>query len=86
MKRVYCRYSETSVQTKIAAIMTSDGFIESTEDGGSGPYGLILESTSFYAEQGGQIADTGTIASTSGSTFHVEDAQVCACKCFLLLF
>ena len=73
---LWLRYSKESVQTRIAAILSLDGFVEATNDANNGPYGLILEATPFYAEQGGQIADTGNVASTSGSTFHVQDAQV----------
>ena len=36
----------------------------------------MLERTPFYAEQGGQAADTGSIASTS-SRFAVHDTRVC---------
>ena len=36
--------------------------------------GLVLERTPFYAEQGGQAADTGSIAST-GSRFAVHDTK-----------
>ncbi|RZC57334.1 hypothetical protein C5167_004638, partial [Papaver somniferum] len=37
--------------------------------------GFILETTSFYAEQGGQISDTGSIMCSSGS-FKVCNVQV----------
>jgi len=39
--------------------------------------GLLLDSTNFYAEQGGQIYDVGTITTPSG-VFTVEDCQVAA--------
>jgi alanyl-tRNA synthetase len=35
---------------------------------------LLLDRTCFYAEQGGQVGDSGTIATPSG-TFEVEDTQ-----------
>jgi alanyl-tRNA synthetase len=35
---------------------------------------LLLERTNFYAEQGGQVGDTGTITTPSGR-FDVEDTQ-----------
>jgi alanyl-tRNA synthetase len=36
---------------------------------------LLLDRTSFYGEQGGQVGDTGTIRSASGADFEVEDTQ-----------
>ncbi len=38
--------------------------------------GLVLRQTSFYAEQGGQVADTGAVDGPSGASFAVEDTQV----------
>ena len=65
----------TALQTQVRAILSSNGFVDST-DGCDSPVGLVLESTSFYAEQGGQVADTGSLATTSGRTFEVQDTQV----------
>jgi alanyl-tRNA synthetase len=36
---------------------------------------LLLDRTNFYAEQGGQVGDTGTLISPSGASFDVEDTQ-----------
>lgn len=75
----------TALQTQVRAILSSNGFVDST-DGCDSPVGLVLESTSFYAEQGGQVADTGSLASTSGRTFDVQDTQVRArLTCTLLV-
>lgn len=61
----------------MAAILSGGGFLQSTEedDTEGGELGIVLERTPFYAEQGGQVADQGTIASTS-ATFAVHDTRV----------
>ena len=71
------RYQPGEVQTRIAAILSASGFLDSTAEDSSegGELGLVLERTPFYAEQGGQVADQGTIASTSAS-FAVHDTRV----------
>ncbi|KAH7372887.1 hypothetical protein KP509_17G026800 [Ceratopteris richardii] len=61
--------------TAVKAIFTDSGFVDdinTTEE-----MGLVLESTSFYAEQGGQIYDTGLLEGTNG-TFEVRNVQVYA--------
>ncbi|KAM3294399.1 hypothetical protein ACQJBY_037341 [Aegilops geniculata] len=59
----------------VKAIYTGSEFI--TTASGDEDFGLVLESTSFYAEQGGQIYDTGSIEGSSGS-FTVNNVQVFA--------
>ncbi|MDD4892357.1 MAG: alanine--tRNA ligase, partial [Phycisphaerae bacterium] len=38
-----------------------------------GPVGLVLDATCFYAEQGGQVGDSGTVTTDTGE-FLVEDS------------
>ena len=40
-----------------------------------GAVGVILDKSSFYAEAGGQIYDTGSIISMAGAVFHVHNVQ-----------
>nr|XP_045089248.1 alanine--tRNA ligase-like isoform X2 [Aegilops tauschii subsp. strangulata] len=61
--------------TVVKAIYTGSEFIATAS--GDEDFGLVLESTSFYAEQGGQIYDTGSIEGPSGS-FTVNNVQVFA--------
>ena len=39
------------------------------------PVALLLDRTSFYAEQGGQVGDVGTLSTSDGADFEVEDTQ-----------
>ncbi|KAK4761778.1 hypothetical protein SAY87_029662 [Trapa incisa] len=57
----------------IKAIYTGSQFLENAASGYE--IGLILESTSFYAEQGGQIYDTGLLEGSFGS-FEVCNVQI----------
>ncbi|XP_057463277.1 LOW QUALITY PROTEIN: alanine--tRNA ligase-like [Actinidia eriantha] len=57
----------------IKAIYTGREFLESVV--GCDEVGVILETTSFYAEQGGQIFDTGSLQGLFGS-FKVCDVQI----------
>ncbi len=36
---------------------------------------LLIDRTNFYAEQGGQVGDTGTVTTAAGADFEVEDTQ-----------
>lgn len=56
---------------------SKDGYVQSTAEVPAGSaVGLVLESTSFYAESGGQCADTGAVVGGAGASLDVE---VCAC-------
>ena len=57
----------------IKAIYTGREFLDSVV--GRDEVGVILETTSFYAEQGGQIFDTGSLQGLFGS-FKVCDVQI----------
>jgi alanyl-tRNA synthetase len=51
------------VASKIMAIFDGTNFLEEAAEGTS--VGVILDVTPFYAEQGGQVSDVGTIGTTS---------------------
>ncbi|KAL6500070.1 hypothetical protein OROGR_027980 [Orobanche gracilis] len=59
--------------SEIKAIYTGKVFLESVVPGEE--VGLILETTSFYAEQGGQIYDTGKIEGLDGD-FEVSNVHI----------
>ncbi|GAB4815439.1 hypothetical protein N2152v2_002485 [Parachlorella kessleri] len=48
-----------------------------SQEAGEGPAGLVLERTSFYAEQGGQVTDIGSIEG-AGASLDVQDVTVAA--------
>ena len=56
-------------------------FVESSEaalssdSSGGGAVGLVLDKTSYYAESGGQIYDTGVLRTEDGAEFPVRSTQ-----------
>ncbi len=79
------RYTPESVKTTVRAILSASGFVDSTA-GAAGPLGVVLERTPFYAESGGQVADSGELAGPSGAIFTVQDTKVrpSCCPWFLM--
>lgn len=71
------KYQDTDIEAKVMAVLSSKGFVDSSK-GCEGTVGLVLDTTNFYAEQGGQVSDVGSLTSSSGRTFEVQDAQVAA--------
>lgn len=64
-KTEFVGYNELEMSTNILAIIANDTFVDVLSAGESGQ--VILETTPFYAESGGQVSDKGTILSESGS-------------------
>ncbi|XP_078444077.1 alanyl-tRNA synthetase [Wolffia australiana] len=60
-------------ESVVKAIYNGVEFQENVSEGAD--VGIVMESTSFYAEQGGQIYDTGSIEGGFGS-FRVSNVQV----------
>ena len=56
-------YEENFIETKVLAIIKNGEIINLAEEGSL--IEILLESTPFYAESGGQIGDTGTIYNES---------------------
>ena len=75
------KYEKGDVQAKILAMVRGKELVDTVSFDASNPsadnFGLILDQTNFYAEQGGQEADIGSITVESTHTaFSVEDVQV----------
>lgn len=65
--------------TKIVAIFSAKGFVNSTDELSAEDQkntGIILDKSSFYAESGGQIYDSGVIASSDGGvSIKIDSVQ-----------
>eukprot|EP00959_Pyramimonas_sp_CCMP1952_P301371 6305388-Pyramimonas_sp.AAC.1 len=68
--------------------MTLDGFVDTTAGMQEGDLvGLVLHATPFYAEQGGQVFDTGAICTAAGAELlQVEGVQVGRACAMTVLF
>ena len=55
------KYEEGEVTTQVVAILTASGFVDavSEEEAAGALAGLVLHSTSYYAESGGQVRSLG---------------------------
>lgn len=73
------KYGRVDVQSKILGIYNKKEFVPSFSDDGSGMFGILMDRTNFYAEQGGQETDRGSITNEDGTMeFAVEDVKAYA--------
>lgn len=68
----FCGYDVTESSTLLIGILSGEDKLEQLEEGQEGI--LILESSPFYAESGGQTGDTGELV-FDGGVFNVTDTQ-----------
>ncbi len=61
----------------VLAVFTHEGFVDAAAEAGK-TVGVVLDRTGFYAEAGGQVADTGMLALEGGWALEVTDVQVFA--------
>ncbi|CAN6621368.1 alanine--tRNA ligase, mitochondrial [Trichomonascus vanleenenianus] len=70
------KYEHSDIRTKVVALYANKEFIQSTEGlPEDTQVGFLLKETNFYAEQGGQIYDTGKIVIDDKAEFEVENVQ-----------
>ncbi|MGD8831340.1 MAG: alanine--tRNA ligase, partial [Pseudomonadales bacterium] len=73
-KVAFTGYSTVAGESEVVGLYDPEGHrVNRLEAGEAGV--VVLSSTPFYAESGGQVGDTGTIES-DGGTFRVTDTQV----------
>ena len=71
-KQVFCGYETTEHVAKVVGLFVDGGCVREVNAGDSGV--VVLDTTPFYAESGGQVGDLGTI-STPDAVFDVLDTQ-----------
>jgi alanyl-tRNA synthetase len=71
-KTDFTGYDHLSGQCKITGLFKDAHSVATLEEGDEGQ--IVLESTPFYAESGGQVGDTGKLRTDSG-VFVVKDTQ-----------
>lgn len=65
-------YDEVSTEGTVMALVVGGKFVKEIPQGGEGL--VVLDRTSFYAEKGGQVGDTGTLEGDR-KLFQVSDCQ-----------
>lgn len=70
------KYGTVDITATVKAIYANGKFIDSvSSDSFAGRFGILLDKTNFYAEQGGQQYDTGSITIDGQADFAVDDVQ-----------
>jgi alanyl-tRNA synthetase len=70
------KYGTDDIKAHIKAIFASGKFVDSISADFGDQFGIVLDKTNFYAEQGGQMYDTGSLAIDGKVDFAVENVQV----------
>lgn len=70
------KYGLDNIKAKIVAIYDGQGFVDSISE--PKQVGILLDKTPFYAEQGGQEYDQGSLVIDGVSEFSVKNVQVYA--------
>lgn len=68
------KYGLENTKSKIVALYDGSSFVDSISETGK-PFGILLDKTPFYAEQGGQEYDTGSLVIDGVADFAVTNVQ-----------
>ena len=68
----FCGYEHVAGQSRIAALLKDGVLVQTLQPGDQGE--VVLESTPFYAESGGQVGDTGELVAGE-ARFAVADTR-----------
>ncbi|CAB4254860.1 similar to Saccharomyces cerevisiae YOR335C ALA1 Cytoplasmic and mitochondrial alanyl-tRNA synthetase, required for protein synthesis [Maudiozyma barnettii] len=69
------KYGFDDVESKILKLHDGEKFVDKITESGK-KYGVLLDKTCFYAEQGGQEYDTGKIVIDDVAEFNVDNVQL----------
>ena len=70
------KFSAFELKTDLVGWFGEDGMLHRDQPLGTDATGaLVLQQTCFYAEQGGQVGDSGRVTTADGSVFEVLDTQ-----------
>jgi alanyl-tRNA synthetase len=67
------KYVQADIEAVVKALWTGSALVDSFT--GKGDVAVVVDRTNFYAEQGGQIFDTGVVEVKGGAAFKVEDVK-----------
>ncbi|TPX59424.1 alanine---tRNA ligase [Powellomyces hirtus] len=70
------KHGTDDISAQVKAIFVNGKFTSSVNSSDDATrFGVVLDKTNFYAEQGGQTYDTGSITIDDQTEFYVEDVQ-----------
>jgi alanyl-tRNA synthetase len=69
------KYGPAVIEAKVLGWVKDNAVVRTGTLAAGDTAAVLLDRTNFYAEQGGQVGDTGTLTGPNGVEFEVEDTQ-----------